>query len=66
MEFGILADEVIGMKMINVDELLPVSSIIKGVGEKYLKGVTNDRLIVLSAEKLLSDKNIVINEYVTQ
>jgi len=66
MEFGILADEVIGMKMINMEELLPVSSIMKGIGEKYLKGVTNDRLIVLSAEKLLSDKNIVINESVNQ
>ena len=66
MEFGILADEVNGTKAIYREEILPVPLTITGIGEKYLKGVTKDRLIILSAKNLLSDKKIVVNEEVTQ
>ena len=66
MEFGILADEVIGTKVIDKEEVLSVPSTITGIGEKYLKGVTKDRLIILSAENLLSDKTMVVNEEVIQ
>jgi len=66
MEFGILADEVNGTKAIYREEILPVPLTITGIGEKYLKGVTKDHMIILSAESLLSDKNIVVNEEVNQ
>ena len=66
MEFGILADEVKGTKVIYREDVLPVPLTVTGIGEKYLKGVTKDRLIILSAENLLSDKNIVVNEEVIQ
>ena len=65
MEFGVLADEVIGTKQIFLDEILPVPSAITSIGEGYLKGVTRDRLIIFSAETLLTDKSIVVNEQVT-
>jgi purine-binding chemotaxis protein CheW len=65
MEFGILADEVNGTKLIYMEDVLHVPPTITGIGEKYLKGVTKERLILLSAEILLSDKTIVVNEYVT-
>lgn len=66
MEFGILADAVNGTKVIYNEDVLPVPPTVTGIGEKYLKGVTKDRLIILSAENLLSDKNIVVNDVVTQ
>ena len=66
MEFGILADTVIGTKVIYREEVLPVPPTITGIGEEYLNGVTKESLIVLNAEKLLSDKTIVVNEIVTQ
>jgi purine-binding chemotaxis protein CheW len=65
MEFGILADEVIGTKVIYGEEVLPVPNAINGIAEKNIKGVTKDRLILLSARNLLSDKSIVVNEEVT-
>lgn len=65
MEFGVLADEVIGTKEVYPDEILPVPSAITGIGERYLKGVTKNGLIIFSAEILLSDKSIVVNEQVT-
>jgi purine-binding chemotaxis protein CheW len=65
MEFGILADTVNGTKQIYMEDILPVPGTITAIGEDYLKGVTTDNLIIISAEKLLSDKTIVINEEVS-
>ena len=65
MEFGILADEVNGTKVLYKEDVLPAPTRITGIGEKYIKGVTKDRLILLSAENLLADNRIVINEKVT-
>ena len=64
MEFGILADAVYGTIVIYAEEVLPVPSTVTGIGEEYLKGVTKERLIVLNAKRLLSDKSIVVNDEV--
>ncbi len=65
MEFGILADEVEGTKVICIEELLATCGSEEGIVEKYIKGITKDHLILLSATKLLSDKSIKVNEEVT-
>jgi purine-binding chemotaxis protein CheW len=62
MEFGILADEVLGTKIIHIEDILPVPPPVAVIGEKYLKGATKGQLIILSAENLLSDKNMIIDE----
>lgn len=62
MEFGILVDAVYGTKVIYMEEVLSVPSTVTGIGEEYLKGVTKESIIVLNAEKLLVDKNIVVND----
>ena len=64
MEFGILADEVIGTNAIYKDDILPVPHTVSGIGEKYLEGVTKEQLIILDFEALLSDKNIFVNDQV--
>jgi len=64
MEFGILADEVIGTKAVYREDILPVPNTVSGIGEKYLEGVTKERLIILDLEALLSDKNILANDQV--
>lgn len=61
MEFGILADEIIGTNIIFFEDILPVPLSIKGIGEKYLRGVTKDQIILLSAENILMDKNMIVN-----
>ena len=65
MEFGILADVVNGTKDIEPEDIVTVPATVTGIGEEYLKGVTKERLIVLNAARLLSDKNIVVNDVVT-
>jgi len=65
MEFGILADVVHGIQIVAVEDIKAVPQIVTGIGEKYLIGVTKEHLIILSAENLLSDKSIIVNEEVT-
>ena len=62
MEFGILADMVHGTQEIELEDIRNVPSTVTGIGEEYLKGVTKERLIVLNAKRLLSDKSIVVND----
>ena len=62
MQFAILADLVNETKQIYKEDILPVPITISGIGEKYLQGITAEQLIILSAENLLNDKNIVVNE----
>ncbi len=62
MEFGILADQIVGTRMVGKAELQPSLPTLTGIREDYLKGVTVDRLVVLDAAKLLSDKRIVVDE----
>jgi purine-binding chemotaxis protein CheW len=64
MEFGILADAVHGTQSIELENIRLVPPTVSGIGEEYLKGVTKESLIVLNAERLLSDKSIVVNEEV--
>lgn len=63
-ELGVLADAILGIKRTRIGDLQPSLPTLTGIREAYLKGVTGDRLIVLDAEKILSDKKIVINESV--
>lgn len=62
MEFGILADEVCGFRSIPLAELQPSLPTLTDVREKYLKGVTRERTVVLDGEKLLNDRNIIVHE----
>jgi len=60
MEFGILADVIIGVRLIPVKEIQPSLPTLTGIREKYLKGVAREQMVILDAEKLLSDKSIVV------
>ena len=64
MEFGIIADAVRGSQIINVEDIQVVPFTVSGIGEEYLKGVTKESLIVLDAERILSDESIIVNEEV--
>jgi purine-binding chemotaxis protein CheW len=64
MLFGILADAVAGVRRIPVTDMQPSLPTLTGIREEYLKGVTAERLVILDAEKLLSDENLVVQEQV--
>lgn len=62
MEFGILADVVINVRFIPVNEIQQSLPTLTGIREEYLKGVTGKRLIILDAEKLLCDKKLLVHD----
>ena len=62
MEFGILADIINGIRSVSHDAVQssPVSK--SEIGTDYLKGVINDHTIILDADKILKDENIIIHQ----
>ena len=62
MELGILADEIIGIRNIPVNEIQPPLSTMTGIHAEYLKGVTGERLIVLDMERFLTDGKLIVRE----
>ena len=66
MEFGILADAVLGMVSIWLEAIQPPLPSEAGIGAEFLKGVTGERVILLDAVKILGDERIVVHEDVEQ
>ena len=64
MEFGILADAILGVRILSLTHLLPSLPTLTEIRSDYLKGVTEDRLVVLDGGKILSDRGIVVHEEV--
>lgn len=62
MEFGILADEITGIRKINKSELKDELPTLTEIRKDYLLGITKERLIVLDGDKILNDSNIIIND----
>lgn len=62
MEFGVLADAVLGIRKLPVREIEASLPTLTGIRAQYLKGVTRERMVVLDAVNILSDKNILISE----
>lgn len=64
LEFGLLADIIVGMRTIPVDTLQPSLPTITGIRADYLKGVTSERLVVLDMDSILADPKIIVHEEV--
>jgi purine-binding chemotaxis protein CheW len=65
LEFGILADEVLGVSLIPLKDIQESLPTLTGIRAEYLKGVTNDRVTVLDAGKILLDKNLIVHQEVS-
>lgn len=64
LEFGILADAIAGIRSIRISEIQPSLPTLTGIRQDYLRGVTRERLVILDAEKLLTDKALIVHEAV--
>jgi purine-binding chemotaxis protein CheW len=65
MEFGIIAGAVEGVAHVAFSALQAELPTLQGSMEKYLRGVTAERLIVLDGLALLHDPALVVNEEIT-
>ena len=64
VEFGLLADVMVGVRSLPMDALQPALPTHTGIREEYLKGVTAERLVVLDLDRILSDPKIIVHEEV--
>ena len=64
MIFGLLADAILGVRRLPLAEIQPSLPTLTGIREKYLKGITAERTVVLDAAKLLADEDIVVQEQI--
>lgn len=60
LEIGALIDEVLGSWLLPVKSLKAVVPGRVGIRREYLRGVVDDQLFVLDAERILSDKRMVV------
>lgn len=58
-EVGILADQILGTRRVPLDIVQTSLPTLTGVRADYLRGVTNQHLIVLDAEKILNSNLLV-------
>jgi purine-binding chemotaxis protein CheW len=65
MEFGILADDILGVSQVPVKDIQESLPTLTDIRAEYLKGVTKDRLTILDAKKILTDKNLIVHEDVS-
>lgn len=65
MEFGILAERVAGVRRLPLAGLQASLPTLTDVRAAYLKGITPDGTVVLSAAKLLSDPKLVVQQGLT-
>lgn len=62
VEMGVLADVVAGVRRVPVNRIQPSPPTPVGIRAEYLMGVTDDRLIVLDMNRVLSDPTIIVED----
>ncbi|MBB5347911.1 purine-binding chemotaxis protein CheW [Desulfoprunum benzoelyticum] len=61
MEFGILADAILGVRTIAVSAIGPPLPTLTGIREEFVQGVTGERLVILHAARILTDGKIIVH-----
>lgn len=64
MEFGLLADSIVGVRTVSRDAIQSSLPTLTGIRAEYLLGVTAERLVILAAERIAADPRIIIDEEV--
>lgn len=64
IEFGLLADAIVGVRNISADSLQPPLPTLTGIHSDYLKGVTKECLVVLDLDRILADPSFIVHEEV--
>jgi purine-binding chemotaxis protein CheW len=62
MEFGILTDAVLGISTVANGLITPSPVNLQGTSAEYVKGITAEGLILLDCERILSAREIIIDQ----
>lgn len=61
---GFTADEVTGVRQIEQSTIQPSLATLAGNRAKFLRGITTDRVTILDVEKMLQDRELLVDEQV--
>jgi purine-binding chemotaxis protein CheW len=64
IELGIEADAVAGVRAIPLSSIQPSLPTLSGIRAEYLRGVTDENVVVLDAARILADPKITVDEEV--
>jgi purine-binding chemotaxis protein CheW len=64
VEFGILADAITGVRSIPLHTIQPSLPTLTGIRAAYLKGVSDEHVVILDVPAILADPKIVVDEEV--
>jgi purine-binding chemotaxis protein CheW len=64
LELGLLADVIVGVRSVAADRLQPSLPTLTGIRADFLKGITDERLVVLDLDRILLDPKIIVHEEV--
>jgi purine-binding chemotaxis protein CheW len=64
IELGILADAIVGVRTIPLSACQPSLPTLTGIRAQYLKGVTDEQIVILDVPKILGDKKLLVEEEV--
>lgn len=62
MEFALLSDKVSNVSKIRLEEIEPPLPTLTGIRQEFLKGTLTDGTVILDGHKLLTSKQIVVDE----
>jgi purine-binding chemotaxis protein CheW len=61
MRFGVLADEVAGMRRVDRAELIASLPTLEGGKDRYVMGITAEPMVVLDGARLLADDRLLVD-----
>jgi len=64
LELGLLADVVAGVRSLALEKLAPALPTLSEIGAEYLKGVSDERLVVLDLDRIFADPKIIVHDEV--
>lgn len=64
MEFALLTDEIADIQKVSLNHLQTSLPTLTGIRQEFLMGVTQDRIVVLDGKKLLTSKQIIVDQTV--
>jgi len=64
LDLGLLADVIVSVRTVPAASLQPSLPTLTGIRAEYLKGVTDERMVVLDMERILSDPKIIVHDEV--
>ena len=64
LEFGVLADVIVGVRRVAAASLQPSLPTLEGIRAAYLKGIGEERLVVLDVDAILADPKLIVDEEV--